>query len=155
MVQPQPQPASIPTDTPARDPIYHNGTSTVTPEDMPYNIYLSQDPFESTLEIDIPVKGDHITLGIIDMGDMLILKPPMLKTNDTEHTRSMNQKMEKPPQECLHPDIQTATHIHTGTVAASNPDCSYEIHPIQEIQQLYFDLLNTFTKTSAAQHGHT
>jgi hypothetical protein len=67
MVQPQPQPASIPTDTPARDPIHHNGTSTVTPEDIPYNIYLSQDPFESTLVIDIPVKGDHITLGIIDM----------------------------------------------------------------------------------------
>jgi dUTP pyrophosphatase len=31
----------------------------------PYNIYLCTDPFDNTVEIEVPIKGDHPTLGII------------------------------------------------------------------------------------------
>jgi hypothetical protein len=31
----------------------------------PYDIYFSTDPFDQTLEIDVPIKGDHSTLGIL------------------------------------------------------------------------------------------
>ncbi len=31
----------------------------------PYDIYFSTDPFDSTLEVNVPIKGDHPTLGIL------------------------------------------------------------------------------------------
>jgi hypothetical protein len=34
------------------------------PDDMPYGVYLSQDPFEHILPTEIMVKGDHETLGM-------------------------------------------------------------------------------------------
>ncbi len=33
--------------------------------EKPFDIYFCTDPFDSTVEIDIPIKGDHPTLGII------------------------------------------------------------------------------------------
>jgi dUTP pyrophosphatase len=36
-----------------------------TTDQLPYNIYMSQDPFDNILEITIPIKGDHPTLGMI------------------------------------------------------------------------------------------
>jgi dUTP pyrophosphatase len=32
--------------------------------DLPYDIYLSNDPFDHTIPIEIPIKGDHPTLGL-------------------------------------------------------------------------------------------
>jgi hypothetical protein len=31
----------------------------------PYDIYFSTDPLDQTIEIDVPIKGDHPTLGIL------------------------------------------------------------------------------------------
>jgi dUTP pyrophosphatase len=33
--------------------------------EQPFDIYFCTDPFDSTVEIDVPIKGDHPTLGII------------------------------------------------------------------------------------------
>jgi hypothetical protein len=40
-------------------------TATVPEPQKPYDIYFSTDPFDQTLEIDVPIKGDHPTLGIL------------------------------------------------------------------------------------------
>ncbi len=37
--------------------------------ERPYDIYFSHDPFDSTLEVEIAVKGDHPTLGILSQYD--------------------------------------------------------------------------------------
>jgi len=47
--------AELPTAIPA----------TVPELQKPYDIYFSTDPFDQTLEIDVPIKGDHPTLGIL------------------------------------------------------------------------------------------
>jgi hypothetical protein len=47
--------AELPTVVPA----------TVPEPQKPYDIYFSTDPFDQTLEIDVPIKGDHPTLGIL------------------------------------------------------------------------------------------
>ena len=41
-------------------------TTTETPViEKPFEIYFSSDPFDNTMEIEIPIKGDHPTLGIL------------------------------------------------------------------------------------------
>jgi hypothetical protein len=37
---------------------------TTETNDMPYDIHMSQDPFDNIQQIKIPVKGDHLTLGM-------------------------------------------------------------------------------------------
>ena len=37
-------------------------TATVSDPQKPYDIYFTTDPFDQTLEIDVPIKGDHPTL---------------------------------------------------------------------------------------------
>jgi dUTP pyrophosphatase len=47
-------PSIAPSENPVEDPLPR----------MPYDIYLSQDPFDKTLEVEIQVKGDHPSLGM-------------------------------------------------------------------------------------------
>jgi hypothetical protein len=47
--------AELPTVVPA----------TVPGPQKPFDIYFSTDPFDQTLEIDVPIKGDHPTLGLL------------------------------------------------------------------------------------------
>jgi hypothetical protein len=50
------------------NPREHPTTDTLsgkdTLPDMPFVLFLSQDPFDKLLPVDIPVKGDHPTLGL-------------------------------------------------------------------------------------------
>jgi len=47
-----------------RDAIIRTCTQSLDPPQTPYDIYLSLDPFDNVQHIDIPVKGDHPTLGL-------------------------------------------------------------------------------------------
>lgn len=47
-----------------RTTINNNQQADTNNDDLPYDIFLSQDPFDHRLEIEIPVKGDHKTLGL-------------------------------------------------------------------------------------------
>ena len=53
----QPQEISI------EEPCIHTSVAETNIE-MPYDLYFSHDPFDNNLEIDIPIKGDRLMLGI-------------------------------------------------------------------------------------------
>jgi dUTP pyrophosphatase len=44
--------------------IIHTAMAPIDPPEMPFDIYLSQDPFDRIQHIDITVKGDHPMLGL-------------------------------------------------------------------------------------------
>jgi dUTP pyrophosphatase len=46
-------------------PPLYNTTPIDADVEKPYEIYFSHDPFNNTLEVEVPIKGDHPTLGIL------------------------------------------------------------------------------------------
>jgi hypothetical protein len=60
-----PPPNPMPSEQHAPESPCVRTTATEETIKKPFDIYCSHDPFDNTLEIEIAVKGDHPTLGII------------------------------------------------------------------------------------------
>jgi dUTP pyrophosphatase len=138
----------------------HRTCATEIPE-LPFDIYLSLDSFDSIQQMSISVKGDHPTLGmnltqcsarnrlrLIDMhpgtpGSRLpkwrsILRNTyLISVQDSPITTLEN----------LHQAIQQAQSLGTLKINCKFAvDRSYSMHPQEGIPQLYFDQLNTIAK---------
>lgn len=142
-------------------------TSTTTPIhspveiEMPYNIYMSQDPFDQIQHIDITIKGDHPTLGMhmehcihrhrLKLTNMAISTPgsripkwrsilrnSYLLTFDNTNITTLEEL-----QNAVHNARQRGVIKAKCTFAI---DKSHGIHPHQGIPQLYFDQLNTIAQ---------
>jgi dUTP pyrophosphatase len=127
----------------------------------PQNLYLSLDPFDQTLTIQIPVKGEHPTLGMHltqcpqhnrpQLTDMALGTPgsrlpkwqSLLRhtylTTFQDHPIHNIKDLEDTVQKARQEGLINAT----CTFAV---DKSYGIHPQQDIPQLHFDQLNIIAK---------
>lgn len=134
---------------------------TVNLDMTPQHLYLSLDPFDKTLSIQIQVKGDHPTLGMqlsqcqarnrLQLTNMALSTPgsriPKWRSLlrhaylITFHNQPIHNIVD------LESAVQTARK--TGLITATCTfavDKSYGIHPHQGIPQLHFDQLNTIAK---------
>ena len=131
------------------------------PVEKPFEIYFSHDPFDSTLEIEIPVKGDHPTLGLLtnycetrqrlQVKDMALSTPgSRLKCWRTvirnayilkfqEFAINSNEDLEHAVSQ-----VRRRKMIKAKFVIAT--DKSYGVHPLEGIMQIHFDQLNCIAK---------
>jgi dUTP pyrophosphatase len=133
-------------------------TSTRNDEDlMPYDIYLSQDPFDQRLEVEIAVKGDHPTLGLmmtqcpqrqqLHLQDMTLSTPGSRIPKWQSTLRNAHLiNIEGTPVYTDHDllmAIQAARDKKKFKIQSTfATDRSYSIHPYQGVPQIYFDQLN-------------
>jgi hypothetical protein len=52
-------------EPPSLSPTIRQLEETQPPIEKPFDIFFSHDPFDTTLEVSIPIKGDHPTLGML------------------------------------------------------------------------------------------
>ena len=129
--------------------------------DMPFDIYLSLDPFDNILQIEIPVKGGHPTLGLhltecpyrhrlrlLDMtaGTPGSRIPKWRSALRNTYLLTIQDTNIGNLEECLQA-IQHARKFGIIKLKCTFAvDKSYGIHPHEGIPQLYFDQLNTIAQ---------
>ena len=125
--------------------------------DMPFDIYLSTDPFDQLLLITIPIRGEHPTLGLsttmcpsrnrLRIIDMALSTPAsrIPKWRSTLRNAYVISVQGQP----IHDEDSLLNAIkHARQEGYLNLQCvfatdkSYGIHPQEGIPQLYFDQLN-------------
>jgi dUTP pyrophosphatase len=129
--------------------------------DLPFDIFMSLDPFDTIQHINIPIKGDHPTLGLnltpcpyrnrlrlIDMtpGTPGSRIPKWRSILRNSYLTSIQDTQTESIEDC-HQAINQAKQ--TGTIklkCSFAVDKSYGIHPHEGKPQLYFDQLNTIAK---------
>lgn len=140
----------------------HDLTQSIIQQDgiMPYNIWLSQDPFQSRISVQIDVKGDHDTLGLkceptphgrlqlIDMhpGTPSIklprwkstLRRSLLLTVDGTPVSTVKELQDAVTQARQQQRIKVTCEFATITSPAS--------HPAEGSLHLYYDQLNVIGK---------
>jgi deoxyuridine 5'-triphosphate nucleotidohydrolase len=142
-------------------------TSTPTPEPnnsvppLPYDIFLSQDPFDSQLPVEIVLKGDDPTLGMIFQFCKYRNRLQLVNmTKRTPGARVHKWRSMLRHSYLLKLDEQEITNIDDLKVAIQQKrkqgqlkvtccfttDRSFGIHPHHGIPQLYFDQLNIIAK---------
>jgi len=165
---PQQVTSGIHTDCPGgcpirtQQPISTAETPAATPlPDLPYDIHLSQDPFDQLLPTDIAVKGDHPVLGLnctqckhrhrLRLIDMVISTPasriPRWRSTLCNAYIISVQGNQIYNMEDLQHHISHARkegQLKVQVVFAT--DNSFGIHPQEGIPQLYFDQLNIIAK---------
>jgi len=133
-----------------------------SPVERPYGIYFSTDPFDDTVEIDVPIKGDHPTLGILSeycdarqrlqVTDMAISTPgSRLKSWRTVIRKSymilkFNDFAIQNKQDLEHAMSQTRSRKMLKAKLVIATDKSYGVHPMEGILQIHFDQLNVIAK---------
>jgi dUTP pyrophosphatase len=142
-----------PTNTPS--------TGQPTVGEKPYDIYFCHDPFDNTVEVDIPIKGDHPTLGILtqycdfrqrlQVTDMALSTPgSRIKSWRTVMRKSyilkFNDFVIQSLQDLEHAIKQTRLRKMLKAKMVIATDKSYGVHPIEGILQIHFDQLNTIAK---------
>ena len=149
-------------NNPANIPIADttNSLATVSVE-KPYDLYFCTDPFDSTVEISVPIKGDHPTLGIItdycdarqrlQVTDMATSTPgSRLKSWRTVIRRSYILKFNdfaiQTKQDLEHAISQTRLRRMLTAKLVIATDKSYGVHPMESILQIHFDQLNVIAK---------
>ena len=129
--------------------------------EKPYDIYFCNDPFDNTVEIDIPIKGDHPTLGILAQycdfcqrlqGTDMALSTPgsQLKSWRTVIRKSyiikFNDFAIQTQEDLEHAIQQTRLRKMLKAKMLIATDKSYGVHPIEGILQIHFDQLNVIAK---------
>jgi len=131
------------------------------PAEKPYDIYFSNDPFDNIVEIDIPIKGDHPTLGILaqycdfrqrlQVTDMALSTPgSRIKGWRTVIQKSyiikFNEFAIQTQEDLEHAVKQTRLRKMLKAKMLIATDKSYGVHPIEGILQIHFDQLNVIAK---------
>jgi hypothetical protein len=152
---------NLQTETVPADGNISDATKAEVNIEKPFAIYFSHDPFDSTLEIEIPVKGDHPTLGLLtqycDTRQRLQVKDMALSTPGSRlkcwRTVIRNAYILKFQEFAItsQADLEHAVDqvrrrkmIKAKFVIAT--DKSYSIHPLEGIMQIHFDQLNCIAK---------
>jgi hypothetical protein len=128
---------------------------------MPYHIYISDDPFNQRLDITIPLKGDHPTLGLkltqCEYRQRPRLTDMALSTPASRIPKWRSQLRNAYLVEFNHHPIYTIEDAIQQICTAREQkiiqaqckfavDNSYGVHPHTGVPQLYFDQLNTIAK---------
>jgi hypothetical protein len=128
---------------------------------LPYDIYLSEDPFDDQLNVDITLKGDHSTLGMIFQFCKFRNRLQLINmAKSTPGARLHKWRSTLRHAYLLKIDNQDITCIDDLKIAINNKrlqgklkitccfamDRSFGIHPHHGIPQLYFDQLNVIAK---------
>jgi hypothetical protein len=129
--------------------------------EKPFDIYFCTDPFDSTMEIDVPIKGDHPTLGFImeccdnhqrlQVTNMALSTPgSRLKSWRTVIRRSyiltFNDFTIQTKDDLEHAIGQARLHKMLKDTLVIATDKSYGVHPMEGILQIHFDQLNMIAK---------
>jgi len=147
------------TDPPDSAHVDHE--SSIMVPSLPYDIYMSQDPFDSVQHITIAVKGDNPYMGMqfrlcphrnhLQLQNMAISTPGshIPKWRSVLQNAYLLTFQHQPIHtiEQLEQAVQQAKE--TGVIKATctfATDRSYRLHPQKGIPQLYFDQLNTIAK---------
>mmetsp|Transcript_10383 Transcript_10383/g.14952 ORF Transcript_10383/g.14952 Transcript_10383/m.14952 type:complete len:1434 (-) Transcript_10383:2326-6627(-) len=151
-----------PQGLPIHDPcIRTNVAIDETTIEKPFDLYFSHDPFDNNLEIDIPIKGDHPTLGVLSqycpyrqrlqIKDMALSSPGsrLPKWRSTLRNAYILKIQEFPifnAEDMEHAvrQLRLRKIIKAKLVIAT--DRSYGVHPIEGIMQIYFDQMNVIAK---------
>jgi len=129
--------------------------------EKPFEIFFSNDPFDNTVEIEIPIKGDHPTLGILaklcehrqrlQVKDMALSTPgSRLKCWRTVIRNAYILRFQEfaiTSQEDLEHAISQVRRrkmLKAKFVIAT--DKSYGVHPLEGIMQIHFDQMNVIAK---------
>ena len=141
-------------------PVTAESVSAPTVE-KPFDLYFSTDPFDKTLEVVVPVKGDHPTLGILteycdyrqrlQVTDMALSTPgSRLKNWRTVIRKSYILKFNdfaiQSREDLEHAVKQTRLRKMLTVKMVIATDKSYGVHPMEGILQIHFDQLNTIAK---------
>ena len=129
--------------------------------EKPYDIYFCTDPFDATMEVDVPIKGDHPTLGILSaycdsrqrlqITDMAISTPgSRIKSWRTVLRKSyilkFNDFAVQTQEDLEHAIQQTRLRKMLKAKLIIATDKSYGVHPMEGILQIHFDQLNVIAK---------
>jgi dUTP pyrophosphatase len=127
----------------------------------PYDIYFSTDPFDQTVEIDVPIKGDHPTLGILsefcDYRQRLQVREMALSTPGSQlkswrtvirksyilNFNGLNIQSQQDFEDAIN---QARQHKMLKAKLIIATDKSYGVHPMEGILQIHFDQLNVIAK---------
>jgi hypothetical protein len=168
-IAPAREPMEPPQETPNKEPSENPNTPSHIPTsqpstehhevlpDLPYDIYMSQDPFDNELEVELLVKGDHQTLGLrcelcpyrnrLRFVDAVISTPASRipkwqSTLRNSYILAVNQVP-------IHSDMDLVDTIREARAKGCiklkckfATDKSYGIHPQEGVPQLYFNQLN-------------
>jgi len=163
-------PSTGPPNTSMRDP---HKNSEDTPNDLtelPFNIYLSQDPFDQLLPIDLPIKGDNETLGLkivmcpyrhrLRLVEMALSTPAsrIPRWRSTLQNAYLISVQGTPifDEDTVIQLISTARQQGQFKLSlVFSTDNSYGVHPQEGIQQLYFDQLNVIAQHLQQPTIHT
>jgi hypothetical protein len=144
---------------------------------IPYNIWLSQDPFQSRISIQLDVKGDHDTLGLkctaTPHGKLQLLDmapdTPAIKLPQWRSTlkQALLLTMYNKPVSSLAELQATIAEAHSKQLLKINlvfaTISSPAIHPTEGSLDLYYDQLNVIgkhlktlkTETAASASTHS
>jgi len=129
--------------------------------EKPFEIFFSSNPFDNTMEIEIPIKGDHPTLGLltkyceyrqrVQIKDMAISTPgSRLKCWRTVIRNSYILKFHEfaitSQADLEHAISQVRRRKLLKAKFVIATDKSYGVHPLEGIMQIHFDQLNVIAK---------
>jgi dUTP pyrophosphatase len=126
-----------------------------------YNIYFSHDPFDSTIDVDIPIKGDHATLGMqftyCDNHQRYQLKDMALSTPGSRipkwrrvlrnaYLLNFQEFSIHTQADLEHAITQARLRKLIKATMVFATDKSYGVHPIDGVLQIHLDQMNTIAK---------
>jgi len=129
--------------------------------EKPYDLYFSHDPFDNIIDIELPVKGDHPTLGILSqycpyrqrmqIKDMALGTPgSRIKKWRSILRNAYILKLQEFPIQSAEDMEHAVRQMHLRKIIKAKltiaTDKSYGVHPIEGIMQIYFDQMNVIAK---------
>jgi len=136
-------------------------TSNAPPVERPFSLYFSTDPFDDTMEIDVAIKGDHTTLGILteycDCRQRLRIKDMALSTPGSRlkkwrsvlrntYILKFNDFAIQSQDDFEHAIRQTRLRKMMKAKLVVATDKTYGVHPMEGVLQLHFDQMNVIAK---------
>ena len=129
--------------------------------ERPFNLYFSDDPFDNIMEVDVAIKGDHETLGILtdycDCRQRLQIKDMALSTPGSRlkkwrsvlrHTYILkfNDFAIQSHEDFAHAVRQTRLRKMMKAKLIVATDTAYGLHPMEGVLQIHFDQMNIISK---------
>ena len=129
--------------------------------ERPIDLFFSNNPFDSTLEIEIPIKGDHPTLGLLttycEYRQRLQVKDMALSTPGSRlkcwrtvirngYILKFNEFAITSQADLEHAVSQVRRRGLMKAKFVLATDKSYGVHPLEGIMQIHFDQLNVIAK---------
>ena len=149
------------TDTAIDTPIPQQNEPAAQVFEKPFELYFSGNPFDDTLEIEIPIKGDHPTLGMLtklceyrqrlQIKDMALSTPgSRLKCWRTVIRNAYILKFQEfaitSEEDLMHAISQVRKRKMLKAKFVIATDRSYGVHPLEGILQIHFDQMNVIAK---------